>query len=215
MKKYLVLLLGLMMALSAFMLSACGGAQESEPVDEGEAVEEEEAVVEEPAFDGNKIGYMGNDPAEYAAYKYMVEEIGKNYEEAEYTLAYAQIVDKDDSNPEDVLIKGSFYVEHFNLEGDTLKFAAGGNYPGCFHLKKNDDGSFSVTKFDMVEDGGNFDPSAKEIFGDSYEAFTKAYSDDEARDAARFESITAFVNANEVPATKYQDEGWDPIDLHL
>lgn len=214
MKKLYIVFLSLVMVLTASMLSACGGGSESseEPAEE---VAVEESSEEEALADGAKYGYTGTDPIELAAYKYMCEKIGKDYESGEHTIAYAQIINEDVTNPEDVLLKGSFWVENYNLEGDTLKCVSGGNHPGCFHLKQNEDGSYEVTSFDAVADGGSFESSAKEIFGDSYEDFMKAYSDDEAKDTARYDAVSAYINGNEIPATKFQDEGWDPIELHL
>ena len=68
---------------------------------------------------------------------------------------------------------------------------------------------------DMVADGGNFESSAKEIFGDKYDAFMKVNSDSEAREKLRAETIANFVKANSLNFTKYQDEGWDPVDIPL
>ena len=101
-----------------------------------------------------------------------------------------------------------------NGEGDTLKAASGGNYPGLIHLKKDGD-EYEVVKMDTVADGGNFESSAKEIFGDKYDAFMKVNGDSEAREKLRAEIIANFVKANGLNFTKYQDEGWDPVDIPL
>jgi hypothetical protein len=68
---------------------------------------------------------------------------------------------------------------------------------------------------DTVADGGNFESSAKEIFGDKYDAFMKVNGDSEAREKLRAEIIANFVKANGLNFTKYQDEGWDPVDIPL
>lgn len=172
--------------------------------------EEEEEEVSE----GAKYGYSGEDPAELAVYKYMEENIAKEYSEAEYSVAYGIVIDEEEDDDE-VALKGAFYVDNYNLEDDTMKFVSGGSHPGCFHLKKNDDGSYEVTSFDAVGDGSEFETTAKEIFGDAYEDFMATESDDELKADTRVEAVSTYVEANEIPATKYQDEGWDPVDLDL
>lgn len=223
MKKFLRISIVLMIA--ALALTGCGGSssEESAEPEESTVVEEEttaeetsEAAEEEtPGLEYSKLGYAGTDAAEFAAYKYLVDEIGKNYDAADASIPVVTIIDKDESNPEDILVKGDFWLYNYKIEGDTLKCVSGGAHPGCMHMKKNDDGTYTVTSFDPVADGGEYDSSAKEIFGDKYEDFTKVSSDSDAREAKRLEAVTAYVNANEVPCTKYQDEGWDPVDLHL
>jgi hypothetical protein len=210
--------------IAALALTSCGSGSSEESAEPEENTAAEETTTEEttePAqeeTDGleyNKIGYVGTDAAEFATYKYLVDEIGKNYEAADASIPVVTIVDKDESNPDDVLVKGDFWLYNYKIEGDTLKCVSGGAHPGCMHMKKNDDGTYTVTSFDPVADGSDYDASAKEIFGDKYEDFSKVSSDADAREAKRLEAVTAYVNANEVPCTKYQDEGWDPVDLHL
>ena len=177
--------------------------------------EAEAGAAEEDDLAGNKVGYSGNDPAELAVYQYLIKEIASGYEEADASIPVVTVIEKDESNPDDVLVKGDFWVWNYNIDGDTLKTASGGAHPGCMHMKKNEDGSYEVTSFDPVKDGAELEPSAKEIFGDKYEEFAKVSSDDKAREEKRLEAVQTYVNANEVPCTKYQDEGWDPVDLHL
>ena len=39
------------------------------------------------------------------------------------------------------------------------------------------------------------------------------FTDDEAKKELRTITVTDYVNYNGLPVTKYQDEGWDPVDL--
>lgn len=210
----MMLLMSLVLML-AFV--GCGSSEEAaeEPVED--AVEEEAATEEEPVtVDGNKYGYGGTDPAEFAVYQYMADVIAtENYDKADVSIPAVAVVEKDESNPDDVLVKGDFWIYNYKIDGDTLLCVSGGNYAGCMHLAKAEDGSYTVTSFDQVSDGGNFEESAKEIFGDSYDKFMEVYSDSDALAKLRYDTTTVYVNANEVPCTKYQDEGWDPIDLHI
>ncbi|MBR0308601.1 MAG: hypothetical protein IJH92_06885 [Mogibacterium sp.] len=217
MKKRLVLIISLIMVL-LLVFTGCGGSgQSAETEDQAADVTEETAAEEESANDleGNMYGYSGTDPMELAAYKYMADVVAKNFDEADASIPVITIIEEDEANPDDVLVKGDFWIDNYNIEGDTLMSTSGGNYPGCMHMKKNDDGSYEVTSFDVVADGGGFTESAKEIFGDKYDDFIAVQSDSDAREAKRLETVTVYVNANEIPCTQYQDEGWDPVKLHL
>ena len=147
-------------------------------------------------------------------YEYVADELSEGYPDAEYNIPIVSIIGTDDSNASDILVWGDFWVLNYNGEGDTLKAASGGNYPGLIHLKKDGD-EYEVVKMDTVADGGNFESSAKEIFGDKYDAFMKVNGDSEAREKLRAEIIANFVKANGLNFTKYQDEGWDPVDIPL
>ena len=81
------------------------------------------------------------------------------------------------------------------------------------HLLKNGDG-YVVESMDALADGGGFDTSAKELFGQYYDDFMKVYSDSEARDELRKITVTDYVNLNGLSVTEYQDEGWNPIALY-
>ena len=75
---------------------------------------------------------------------------------------------------------------------------------------------YKVTSFDVVEDGGNFESSAKELFGDRYEDFMKIYSDSDKINEDRKITVSDYRNLNGLTeVTKMQDEGWDPVDLYI
>jgi hypothetical protein len=120
------------------------------------------------------------------------------------------IVAKDLSNEDDMLVYGDFWIENYNIDGDTLMCVSGGNYPGVMHLNKD----YVVTKFDQVEDGANFEESAKELFGEHYDDFFNVYSDDEKRQLIRKKTVADYVNLNGLSVTKYQDEGWPAVELY-
>ncbi len=160
---------------------------------------------------GAAYGYAGDDPIELACYKYMAETYTENYEEAEYHIPTVNIVHEDLSQEDEYLVYGDFWIENYNGEGDVLKCASGGSYPGCMHISKDD---YSVTAFDVVADGESWDSSAREIFGDSYEDFMKVYGDNDARDELRKITVSDYVNLNGLEFKYYQDEGWDPVELY-
>lgn len=143
--------------------------------------------------------------------RYMTE-LGAQYAEAEYTIPYALIVKTDDSDPDDIKVWGDFWVENYNLDGETLKTVSGGSHPGLMHVSKTADG-YKVTGFDAVGDGSDFNPTAKAIFGELYDAFIALQSNDEAKAAARMKSIADFVDDNDIDASYYQDYGWPAVEI--
>ena len=173
------------------------------------AGEEGEEVVD--LVDGAAYGYAGDDPVEAACYEYMVETVAKNFDAAEYSIPTVIIVHEDFTPEDEVLVYGDYWIENYNGEGDVLKCASGGNYPGCMHVSKKD---YTVTAFDAVADGGDFDSSARDIFGEHYEDFMKVYGDSEGRAENRKITVSDFVNLNHLDFNYYQDEGWDPVELY-
>ena len=161
--------------------------------------------------DGKAYGYGGDDPIEAACYAYMAETYKEHYEPAEYSIPVVKIVKEDLTQENEYLVYGDFWIYNYNGEGDVLKCTSGGNYPGCMHVSKD---NYTVTAFDEVADGGNFESSAKEIFGDAYDDFMKVYGDSDANEKDRKITISDFVNLNGLEFNYYQDEGWDPVELY-
>lgn len=172
-------------------------------------VEGEEDVVD--YVDGAAYGYAGDDPVEAACYQYMAEVIGPQYAEAEISIPTVQIVHVDYTPEDEVLVYGDFWVENYNIDGDTLKCVSGGNHPGVMHVSKAD---YTVTAFDQTEEGGAFEESAKELFGEHYEDFMAVYSDSDARDELRKITVSDYVNLNGLDINYYQDEGWPAVELY-
>ncbi len=180
--------------------------------EEPETAAPEESAEELPA--GAVYGYGGDDPVETAVYRYMAEEVSKNYEKAEASIPIVNVIAVDYTNEDDVIVYGDFWVDNYNVEGDVLKCVSGGNYPGVMHLKKDGDDSYTVARMDVVADGADFDDSAKELFGEHYEEFMTVLSDSDAREELRKITVTDYVNYNGLSVSYYQDEGWDPVELY-
>lgn len=242
MKKRLAIFLSLIMVFSLTALTSCGGGSNEQPDDAAPAAEEPAADAAadtsgdaaadtsgdtasgaasnltaeeaESLRDAAEYGYTGTDLIEAAVYEYVGDELSDRYPDSRYSIPVVQIVAKDDSNPADVLVWGDFWVFNYDPEGDILKCTSGGNHPGLLHLEKDEDG-YEVERMDAVEDGGNFESSAKNIFGDKYDAFMKIYGDEKLREKLRGETLANFVKAGNLNFTKYQDEGWDPVDIPL
>ena len=155
--------------------------------------------------------YPGDDKLMAAVYEYIAEECSKDYEKADVSIPVVNLVDTDDSDPEDIKVWGDFWINNYKLEGDTLMTQSGGSYPGCIHLKKSGD-DYEVTEMEVVGDGSEYLPTARKIFGNRFDDLTKVM-DDEKREEIRGQIIADYVKANDLKITKYQDFGWDPVDL--
>ena len=203
-KRVFILMTALVMA---FGISACGAKEEAAVEEENVATEDTES---EPEVDGTAYGYAGSDPVEAAVYKYLAEEVSKDYDDAEVHIPTVNIVHIDFTPKDEILVYGDFWIENYNVEGDTLKCVSGGHYPGMMQVSKD----YVVTDFKQAADGEDFDSSAKEIFGDYYDDFMKIYSDSDLRNELRKVTVTDYVNLNGLSVTQYQDEGWDPVEIY-
>lgn len=139
--------------------------------------------------------------------RYLVEEIGKHYAQGEHCVPIRNIVAVDESNAEDILVWGDFWVFNYNQAGDTLKCVSGGNHPGLIHICQTENG-FEVNTFDQVEDGSSNLSSAKRIFGDKFDAFQAINSNKEDREKLRAEGLAKYVKKQGLSATTYEDFGW-------
>ena len=232
MRKSIAILLSVLMLLGCLALSACGkdeAAPASEtaaastapasasPTDTASAAPTATATAAVPAASTEikSYGYDGQEEWEAAIYRYLVEEIGqKQFETGEgiYTVPVVQIIDLTEAENGGSNVWGCFEVYNYKIEGETLSCVSGGSFPGKMHVAKTANGSV-VDDFAVVEDGANYDSSAKEIFGDRYESFVQESSDENARNAARKQILANYVKANGLKVTQYQDYGWDPVKL--
>lgn len=143
---------------------------------------------------------------------YLVNAIGKNYAEGELCIPSPFVISADYGDPEDVKIWGDFWVFNYEIAGDTLKTVSGGSHPGLMHLRTTD-GGYEVTKFEAVEDGSEYLPSAKRIFGDKFDAFQEISSAAEKREDIRLRNIADYVKKNNLPVKMVQDYGWPAVEL--
>ncbi|MBQ6407081.1 MAG: hypothetical protein IJJ64_03485 [Butyrivibrio sp.] len=176
-----------------------------------------EGFSAEDAIKGKKSSlpayeYPGPEQFYYELYKYIIDNFGKQYLPGDVCIPCPIIVAEDDSNKDDMLLYGNFEVYNYTLSGDTLMTVSGGSHPGCIHYKMGDNG-YEITGFDQVADGSDYDSTAKEIFGDKYDAFIKASSDNKAREEVRAQIISNYAAANNLSITGFQDYGWEKIAL--
>ena len=171
---------------------------------------ESEETSDESTADGKAYGYGGDDPVEAEVYRYVSEALSNNFDPADVSIPTVSIVYVDYTPEDEIVVYGDFWVDNYMIEGDTLKCVSGGNFPGVIHMTKD----YVVTSLDPVADGGDFDSSARELFGEHYDDFMKVYSDDDARDELRKATVSDYVSFNGLDVTQYQDEGWDPVELY-
>ena len=138
---------------------------------------------------------------------FLAEEFGTKYTQGDLCIPVLMIVAEEDCETEIAWVWGDFWVFNYDLVGDTLKCVSGGSHAGLMHIRQTEKG-FEVTGFDAVEDGSNYLPSAKRIFGKKYEAFHAINSDAEARERLRAEGLAVYAKKHGLGAALYQDYGW-------
>lgn len=146
--------------------------------------------------------------------RFLTTEIGSYYLPGEFCVPSYSIVGVKEAPSGETQVWGDFWLFNYNQIGDTLKMVSGGNHPGCMHVSRSGEGCV-VTGFDYVIDGADNLRSAKEIFGDKYEAFHAINSNQDKRERVRAEQLAEYVKANGLTATMYQDYGWPAIALPL
>ena len=139
--------------------------------------------------------------------RFFVNEIGKQYVEADCCVPFQKVVAVDERDAENILVWGDFWVYNYNRSGDTLKAVAGGNHPGLLHIRQTDTG-YEVIGFDQVADGSDNLKSAQQIFDDKYEAFHAIQSDDQTRERHRLEVLANYVEKHNLNISFVQDYGW-------
>ena len=184
--------------LSVLSIASCGSRTSkkttSEPAAETKAAQETETFI--TAID-----------------KYLSEVIGSQYATGEVCIPSRRIIAMDESNPDDIQVWGDFWVDNFNVVGDTLMAVSGGSHPGKMHVIKDSEGHLTVTAFEAVGDGNTFLPTAKKIFGEHFGQFQKVYSDQDGREEARKNAIAAHVFKNSLPVKVYKDYGWPAVEI--
>lgn len=145
--------------------------------------------------------------------QYLTGTIGSQYSPGEVCIPYHDYISVDESRQDDIQVWGSYWVDNYNVVGDTLMFVSGGSHPGKMHVNQDEAGHFTVTGFDAVGDGSEFLPTAKAIFGDRFEDFQAALSDQTHREAVRKAAIAAYVEKHGLSVKVYKDYGWPAVEI--
>ncbi len=143
--------------------------------------------------------------------KYLTEEIGSKYLQGEVCIPFHPYVEVDESNGDDILVWGDFWVVNYTVSGDTLKTVSGGDHPGKMHVRQTPEGHFEVTSFEAVGEGSEMEPSARRIFGEHFDAFLKSNSDEKHRENIRMDAVAAYVRDHQLPVKLVKDYGWPEV----
>lgn len=144
--------------------------------------------------------------------EYLVNEIGKHYQQGEVCVPTLMIVATDESDSTKAQVWCDCWIDWYRVVGDTLKTVSGGNHSGCMTLQLKD-GKPVVTAFEQTLDGNRFLPSAKRIFGKHYDVYEGMHSKQDVREAARKEQLREYVLRHKLNIRYYQDYGWDAVEL--
>ena len=144
--------------------------------------------------------------------EYLVNEIGKHYQQGEVCVPTLMIVATDESDSTKAQVWCDCWIDWYRVAGDTLKTVSGGNHSGCMTLQLKD-GKPVVTAFEQTLDGNRYFPSAKRIFGKHYDVYEGMHSKQDVRDAARKEQLREYVLRHKLNIRYYQDYGWDAVEL--
>ena len=165
-------------------------------------------------FDGHKadcIRYIANNRKEQtirqALSNYLLREIAPQYLQGELCVPTLMVVHETDS-----CVWGDSWVFWYNIAGDTLKTVSGGDHSGMMTLCY-ENSQPQVIRFEQVEDGARFMPSAKQIFGDMFDIFMNMHSNESVREAVRREQLSEYVQQHDLNVHYYQDFGWEAVEL--
>lgn len=146
--------------------------------------------------------YDGYDNLWAAAYNQLTFREGEAVTPENVLIPYVSIVDVDDSNPEDVLVYGDYYISEFEGSGDTLTCVSSSHIPGVIHMRRIGEGDASDYE-SLSMDKGLTDDEVKDIFGQYYDHYLTLSSDPQAVDSGIAANIADYVKANGLSFTKY------------
>ena len=138
---------------------------------------------------------------------YLAKEIGQHYRHGEMCIPTLMMVAEEGDS-----VWGDFWVDWYDVVGDTLKTVSGGNHSGLFLLKKQGT-SYSVTAFEQTVDGAGNLSSAKRIFGKHFDLYQQMHSNQKVRQAVRCEQLGEYVKRHGLAVHYYQDDGWPVVEL--
>lgn len=113
-------------------------------------------------------------------------------------------------------VYGSFWILNYVRQGEILFNISGGEYPAVI-LLENADGRWQVTSMEEAGDGEDYAADIERFAGGDQELealyFTGADLDAEENQKVRMQFIKAYVEANGLDISAYQDYGYDPVEL--
>lgn len=186
------------------------------------AVTESETAAEETETQTMTMAY--EDPANLPVYTYqgteeyldvisdyMVKEYAKNFGDgADVFIPYSFIVEKDETDPSNILVYGEYDIDGYELRNTTLVSSCGARNRGVFHLKKDDNGTVTITEAELPET----DNESMKLFEPVKNAYAKLTAlTDEDITACRATAIAEYVNTNGLNILQWQDYGKSPVAI--
>ena len=185
---------------------------EEELFDDEEMAEAEDAVIPEEdtetIYEYPVYSHETDDPFYAPACQYIMETCGSQFEPEEIMIPVVDILRVDDSDPEDILVWGNYWVYNFALRGTTLMNRSGGNFPGIIHMKEDGD-TYTGFDMDLVESGSDYDSSIEELFGVDDELRNAFAESTESYDLF-METLRWYRDDTGLDIEASQDFGWDP-----
>lgn len=168
-----------------------------------------------PYFQYNQIyGDNSFDSVAAAAYDFLAFEKEKDYDPNHVMLPYVEVVDMDESNPQDVLVYGDYYLWEYEKQDDTLVAVSGGHCPGIIHMERFGEGETAIYSA-LSMDEAFTDDDAVTLFGERLEQYQAVASHPEVLEPKMAQVIADYVSANGLAVTKYQMSGEDAKELPL
>ena len=123
------------------------------------------------------------------------------------------IVKVDDSRKNDIKIYGDFYIYGYNVVDDVVFFNEnGGSYPGCYHLKEDEDGNITVLSKEIAEDGSNNYESLLLICENDEDLCKKVFSAKTDLAQYRIDYVKMYAKDNNLKILAIKDYGW-PVEI--
>ena len=152
---------------------------------------------------------------------YLTNYIGSQYLQGEVCIPTIIIVAAEELSPSDddstmtadsAVIFGDFWIDWFNISGDTLYLVSGGNHSGRMTLVQHNEKP-QVTAFEQTVDGAGNTESAMRIFGEHYDVYHNIHSNQDVREACRKLQIIDYVRRKHMNIHYYQDFGREAVEL--
>ena len=211
--------ISLVLFLMMFLISSCGKKEVVENTNENitkDAVEiAEKPVIIATNDKEDAFTYTGEDKYLKAITEEMVENVARLYE-SDYKKAIEIptpiVVKVDDSDKNDIKVYGNFWIFGYSLKGTTFHNENGGEAPGCYHLKEEEDGSVVFVSKEIAEDGSNFTSSLKKIASDDEELYNAIVVEArEKLEEKRVEYVKMYAKSKGLNITSIKDYGWPII----
>lgn len=138
-------------------------------------------------------------------------------DQAEHWVITQNVVKTDMSDMDDVKVYAAYNLDGFNVEDKTLKTEAGESIMCLVHMGIDKDGVVTVGDIEIPTDGASQQEDLLKICGNDKELADKMSAACDFSEGSGAElrkaAVKAYVEANNLDVTAFQDYGWDPIEL--